>query len=211
MKQFKLKKTIFITLLSLLSLPDVLNAAPPTPTQKFNNQIILEEPDLYLLYWNYNDTDITFEIHVKNAIGWVAFGLSPNGGMFGSDIILTWLNPNGKFHFTDRFINQDSMPKIPIDKKQNWINLHSENRNGYLISKFTRKLKTCDGDDIEILPGTPRVIYAWGSQFINEDVTYHGPMNRGSRSLPLISSINQNIKLNMSDVETTEFRVNVSY
>ena len=104
MKKFELGEILLITILGLLI---QTHAAPPAPTQKFNNQIVLEEPNIYLLYWNYNETDITFEIHVKNANGWVAFGLSPNGGMFGSDIILTWLNPNGKFHFTDRFISQD--------------------------------------------------------------------------------------------------------
>lgn len=35
-------------------------------------------------------------------MGWVAFGLSPNGGMNGSDVIVGWIK-NGQANFTVYF------------------------------------------------------------------------------------------------------------
>ncbi len=76
----------------------------PSPTSDYANHIILVEPDIYILYWNYTNEDILFETHVKNN-GWSAFGLSPNGGMDNSDVAVTWLNDNGTINFSDRHIS----------------------------------------------------------------------------------------------------------
>ena len=37
------------------------------PTEKFDNFLILVEPDIYLLYWSINSTsnEIKFEVHYK--------------------------------------------------------------------------------------------------------------------------------------------------
>jgi hypothetical protein len=57
----------------------------PTPSENFVNHLILVEPDVYHLYWNYNETDITGELHVKQTgVNWIGFGLSRNGGMYNS-------------------------------------------------------------------------------------------------------------------------------
>ena len=53
------------------------------------------------------------------------------------------------------------------------------------------------------------MIFSWGANFANGDITYHGPNNRSARSLPLISSLNKVITLNMDEVDITDFRVNV--
>ncbi len=76
----------------------------PSPTSNYANKLILVEPDIYVLYWNYTNEDILFETHVRNN-GWSAFGLSPNGGMDNSDVVVTWLNKNGTIHFSDRHIS----------------------------------------------------------------------------------------------------------
>ena len=54
----------------------------------------------YELYWNYNLTagTISFAVRVQTA-GWVGFGLSPNGQMPGSDIVIGWVDSNGGVHF----------------------------------------------------------------------------------------------------------------
>lgn len=35
------------------------------PTERFDNFLILVEPDIYLLYWSVNGTEIKFEVHYK--------------------------------------------------------------------------------------------------------------------------------------------------
>ena len=55
---------------------------------------------IYRFYWNFTSSDLIGEIHVKTS-GWVGFGLSPNGGMDGSDVIIGWINDNdGSVNFT---------------------------------------------------------------------------------------------------------------
>ena len=57
----------------------------PIPTENYVNHVVLIEPDVYHLYWNYNTTDIVFELHVKQTgVSWIGFGLSRNGGMHDS-------------------------------------------------------------------------------------------------------------------------------
>ena len=196
------------TLVLVLILATLASSAPPAPSEPFKNNIVLVEPDKYILYWNYDKTDVTFEIQVKDAV-WAAFGFSPNGGMANADVIVTFNHPNGTNHFSDRHITKDVLFPV-IDKKQDWFQLYSSNKNGYLVSKFKRKIKICDAadEDKDIVDGTPFSIFAWGSSLQNDDVTYHFG-NRGTKSLPVLSSLNAGeIKLDMDEIEIAEFRVN---
>lgn len=45
---------------------------------------------VYDLAWGYNDTHITFKVQVKTS-GYVGLGVSPNGGMANSDIVIGWV------------------------------------------------------------------------------------------------------------------------
>ena len=180
----------------------------PNPTEIYANKIILVEPDVYNLYWNYTETDILFELHVKN-LGWNAFGLSPTGGMANSDVIVTWVNPDGTFHFTDRHILSDGTVKV--DSNQDWFPLLVKQVEGYTVSKFTRKIKLCDEskEDSDISEGTPFVIFSWNPKLEGNDIGYHGRDKRGQRTVPLISSLNLKIELDETKLESKEFRVNV--
>ena len=58
--------------------------------------------DTYWLYWNFNHTtqNISFAVRVKTT-GWIGFGLSPNGQMPGSDVVIGWVDgTNYYFHVT---------------------------------------------------------------------------------------------------------------
>ena len=78
------------------------------------NKVVLVEPDVYTLYWAHSNTDITFEIHVKTE-GWASFGLSRHGDMQYSDVVVTWVNANGSFHFTDRHIfDEKVVPRVRL-------------------------------------------------------------------------------------------------
>jgi hypothetical protein len=180
----------------------------PNPTTTYANKQILVSPDTYILYWNYNATDITFEIHVKSP-GWAGFGISPNGEMENSDVILFWINSDGSANFTERNTNRGLFTPS-ISTKQQWFPLLTKSQDGYLISKSTRKIKLCDttGQHLDIEVGTPSIIFAWGSNLVNGDISYHG-FNRSTKSTPLISSLNSAVGTNLSQFETTDFRVNV--
>ena len=54
----------------------------------------------YEIYWNFDlDTEaISFAVRV-NTTGWVGFGLSSNGGMPGSDVVIGWVDHTGKVFF----------------------------------------------------------------------------------------------------------------
>jgi hypothetical protein len=205
MKMFSLKAIFIIGHLIFSA-----SASPPPPTQAYPNKIVLAEPNKYILYWNFTDSDILFEVHTQTN-GWLGFGLSPNGNMINSDIIITWIDSNGHVNFTDRNIKSKNEPPR-IDKVQNWFLLSAMIKDGYVISKFTRKIKLCDatGEDLNIEPGTPYLIYAWGEKFTNNDISYHEISNRGSKTVPLIARSNSKSAIDTKEIEMVDFRVNVS-
>ena len=47
----------------------------------------------YHLYWNFSTVDETIQFAVKvKTTGWVGFGISPNGQMPRSDVIIAWVD-----------------------------------------------------------------------------------------------------------------------
>ena len=178
----------------------------------FVNNATLMGPDQYLLYWNYTSTDITFKAVVKTT-GWLGFGISPNGGMPYSDLVVAYLNQNGSVNFTNRYVgSSNSLPVI--NPYQYWSMLYYNQQNGFTTAIFTRNLVICNASNsIDIVSGTQFVIFAWGNSFGSSgsftDISYHSSSNRSSSSLPLISTLNRNIALNMSQLETYDFIVNV--
>ena len=62
---------------------------------------VLDPHQKFSLKWKINSEEqsITFLCEVETR-GWIGFGLSPNGGMNGSDMIIAWVNDNdGVTHF----------------------------------------------------------------------------------------------------------------
>jgi hypothetical protein len=171
----------------------------------FVNNATLIGPDQYSLYWNFTSTDITFKVIVKTT-GWIGFGLSPNGNMPGSDLIVAYSNSNGSVNFTNRYALTQSLPIInPI---QYWSLFYYSQSNGYTTVIFNRQLKVCNASNsFSIVNGAQYLIFAWGTSFSKNDISYH-LTNRSSTSLPLLNTLNTRISLNMSQVQTVDFRVN---
>eukprot|EP00058_Branchiostoma_floridae_P006570 XP_002592058.1 hypothetical protein BRAFLDRAFT_104768 [Branchiostoma floridae] len=65
----------------------------------FTHHEALDEEDKFHLFWKFDEEKIEFEAHVQTT-GWVGLGLSPNGGMPGSDIVIGWVK-DGTAHLTD--------------------------------------------------------------------------------------------------------------
>ena len=55
---------------------------------------------VYQVYWDFDTEAETsaFAVRVRTA-GWVGFGLSPNGGMIGSDVVIGWVDGSGTVFF----------------------------------------------------------------------------------------------------------------
>jgi hypothetical protein len=182
----------------------------PLEEQPLRNTIVLSAPDNYVLSWSHNLTDIVFEVRAK-ARGWLGFGLSTNGDMFYSDVVIAWLNPDATFNFTDRHIGNNR--SVLIDREQNWrpLVVRAED-GGYLRAKFMRKIRLAvesNGEDVDVAAGAPFVIFAWGDNFRNDDLRYHGPNNRSQRAVNLIESTPSGSNLEQ-DEEAFDFRTEVS-
>ena len=78
-----------------------------------------EGSPLYTLYWNFSTSEQTITFAVKaRTDGWVGFGVSPNGGMINSDVVIGWVNDEGQaFLHVSLVIKylQYSLPRIEGD------------------------------------------------------------------------------------------------
>ena len=132
-----------------------------------------EDGGLYELYWTFdNDAEtIDFAVRVQTS-GWVGFGLSPNGQMPNSDVVIGWVTGDGGtvFHVSkiltqwgwvrnnkifcsilqsqDRFAAERAPP--PIDESQDWILKSGEEEGEFTILEFSRNYITCDDKDLPV-------------------------------------------------------------
>ncbi|XP_069552777.1 DBH-like monooxygenase protein 2 homolog [Brachyistius frenatus] len=141
----------------------------------------LDQDHLVCLKWGYDNLQghITFQL-VVNSTGWVSFGLSPNGGMKGSDIVIGGLGPDG-IYFTDRHATGNSMPIV--DEQQNYTLLSGNENEGQTTITFQRSIQTCDDKDFHITAQPIKLIYAYGT---TDEISYHGA-RRGTKEVNLLN------------------------
>ena len=67
-----------------------------------------ESGGLYELYWNFDNEKetISFAVRVETT-GWVGFGLSPNGQMPNSDVVIGWVSDDGETTFHVSFTTSE--------------------------------------------------------------------------------------------------------
>ena len=156
----------------------------------WSHQLWLDPYEKYSIKWSVDSEkqSITFLCEVQTR-GWIGFGLSPNGGMKGSDLIIGWIDDNsGVTHFNDRFASGEVMPQI--DGSQDWYLLDSRQNSTHSVLKFWRPLTSCDKtEDRDVTRDTIRVIYAYSDvDPKSEDrIQIHGRHMRGARSVLLLS------------------------
>ncbi|WAR31718.1 MOXD1-like protein [Mya arenaria] len=153
-----------------------------TTTEEYQQSAILDEDASYILFWNFNDTHITFEAHVKTR-GWVGLGLSENGNMFPADVAVGWVNADGSVELHDMHTTGHRPPVL--DASQDWFPVLGMENDFGTVLKMVRKIKTCDkADDKDINLGTNRVIFAYGDSDPHspQDLHYHGN-HRGTKSM----------------------------
>ncbi len=189
-----------------------VNAQAYTESTYFVNKAELSGAN-YKLDWNFTAMDIILRVTVRTT-GWIGFGLSPNGDMSNSDVILAW-TINGSVQFRDAHTVDSVTQPIVYHSVQNWQRLYYSLKNGVTTVIFKRSIKVCNPDqpasEISIdVAATQYVIFAWGTSF-NKSTNlpmYHNT-NRGAKFLSLLSSLNNQIKLNMTQIERLNFTVTV--
>ena len=147
-----------------------VNAVKPNPTETYPNQLTLQQPDLFFVYWKHDNYDITFELHYKNVSKWALFGI---GGQSFSDVIVGWMNDDQTGHFSDRKYDS-SANKLDLDTKQNWFILDAFKKDEYTVLKFSKKIRVCDdglkNEDLDVSTGLVTLVYATGSTLTNQDI-----------------------------------------
>lgn len=68
----------------------------PLASEYFSHNVTLKPPNIFRVLWKFDNSTITFEIQVKTK-SWVGFGLSGNGGMKNSDVIIGKVKQDGIF------------------------------------------------------------------------------------------------------------------
>nr|XP_042896022.1 DBH-like monooxygenase protein 1 isoform X2 [Parasteatoda tepidariorum] len=156
---------------------------------------VLDYNNRFHLYWKLDNPNerLLFRIEVETH-GYVAIGLSVNGGMSGSDIAFGWVK-NGKAFLQDRYAHKNGIPVL--DDQQDWHLLSGYENITHTILQFSRKFDTCDQQDIPITNDTARVIYAYHDDDPSSDdhFMYHGKHRRGSKSLMLLQPVLQKTSL----------------
>ena len=93
-----MKYSLFSLLILLLGSPSYTSALHDRLESEYSFSATLH--DNYQLYWSYDlaAETINFAVRIRTE-GWVGFGLSPSGQMPGSDVIIGWVDDQGKVVF----------------------------------------------------------------------------------------------------------------
>ncbi|XP_054153127.1 DBH-like monooxygenase protein 1 [Oppia nitens] len=178
----------------------------------WTHNIWLDPYEKYSLKWTVNadNQSIDFLCEVRTT-GWIGLGLSPNGGMKSSDIIIAWIDDNtGITHFHDRFASGESVPQI--DESQDWYLISSKQNSTHTVIHFQRPLITCDhNNDRDITRDTTRLIYAYSDSDpqSDTDLKIHSSHQRGSKNIMLLTNSNKpNNRPQETDLKSYIFNVN---
>ncbi|XP_067141855.1 DBH-like monooxygenase protein 1 [Centruroides vittatus] len=160
--------------------------------------------DNYEIWWSTDEDSITFQVEVATR-GWVGLGISPNGGMEGSDVVIGWIN-NGKATFHDRYARGKFLPEI--DEHQDWELLWYQQTDTHTKFRFKRFLIPCDSQDLNITDDTTRLIFAYNDENPGStgEISYHGSQNRGTKSVVLLNYSKNIIPEDPSDLYHWEVR-----
>lgn len=123
----------------------------------------------YHLYWTVDKSGQTIKLGVvAKTLGWIGFGISPNGGMPNADMMVGWVDDkDGTVSITDRMSTAQTEP--PVDKQQDWIKVAGTRNATHTTLEFSRPWDTKDAQDVPFTTGLMRIIWALG----NSDTLEH--------------------------------------
>ncbi|XP_037081749.1 DBH-like monooxygenase protein 1 [Pollicipes pollicipes] len=171
------------TLLTLVTLVTSVAAGAWT------NDAVLDADGMVRIKWRVHDGNFTCQLEV-DTLGWVAFGLSPNGAMKNSDMVVAGVDhSSGLPYLTD--MNSRDGYRLTVDKRQDYHLVSAWEDDTTTTVVFTRRLiSSCRPGDIsdedrDITADTQHVLYAYHSR--DPAVVSEPPQHehRGRRSLHL--------------------------
>ena len=175
---------LFLSTLALLAFLGNAVDCDIAPTQTFPYKTSLIDDDVLNLYWDYNNDEITFELHSKNLpqqplsadfiaknpgvvrrnISWIMFGFGSSDSKYANlltaDLVVAWMKPDGTGHFSDRVIKPNEN-RAKIDAETNTFPIDAFIKDGFTVVKFKRAIDTCiemNSEDIS-LPQGPIDLY----------------------------------------------------
>eukprot|EP01084_Bolivina_argentea_P213885 363148_1 len=187
---------------------------------EFAHNTFLDAEGKYRLYYTPLDNDQQIEIGIEvESIGWIALGISENGQMLNSDIILGWIDDNITYLQNRYTLSTRTTPYFSKDISNDIIS--SSQINGVTRIRFIRELHPCpsspDNHEKPLESGTTRLIFAWndnnpictdkndayGYSCIPE---FHG-INRGNQVINLLSEKSEEIPM---PPDTQTFNITVT-
>ncbi|EDV25400.1 uncharacterized protein TRIADDRAFT_55459 [Trichoplax adhaerens] len=151
--------------------------------------VSMDEDSNYRMHWSFNNQDkiMQFTVEVKTT-GWIGFGISPyTGQMPGSDVVIGWVDSNGKAYLQDRFANGRTLPAL--DDNQDYKLISGIEKNGMTTLKFSRKFNTEDPKDLPLEGGTTRLIWAYNNNDPPSQTNIPMHHKMGSRSVNLFNAM----------------------
>ncbi|XP_047477058.1 DBH-like monooxygenase protein 1 [Penaeus chinensis] len=175
------------------------------PPFAFQHAAMLDQRGHFHMLWTPREKDIAIEIQVATH-GYVGLGFSSNGGMKGSDIVLGWVDTDGKLHAHDRHAIGNMIPLI--DDSQDIEVLGGYENETHTVLRFARPWNTCDKEhDFHLTSDTIRVIwaYSYDDPVTEYAMTKHD--HRGTKSI-FLQEPHFDLPTFGDDVFTWEVRMN---
>ncbi|XP_035701345.1 DBH-like monooxygenase protein 2 homolog [Folsomia candida] len=161
-------------------------------TRILQNREQLDSEGKVFLGWEFDSETnvITFEMEVETT-EWVGLGISLSGSMTGADIFIAGVKPDLSTYSNDYFAEGFTQPKI--DTHSDWKLIQGVEQDGKTVIKFSRLINSCDEEDYPIGDDTTRLIWAYGD---TDEIKYHTPNRRGTKSVKLIGAPTPELDLN---------------
>ena len=93
----------------------VLTSIPPAEAvaqlaQTYRWSRVLDSANGFILHWNLTSTTLYVGL-TANVVGWMGFGVSPSGSMYGADVAVAWVS-NGVGQAYDYISNAQVQPSL---------------------------------------------------------------------------------------------------
>lgn len=166
-------------------------------------------PSLYKMYWNHTESEIIIKVEVTTS-GWLSFGLSPTGGMYNTDFILAWIDPqNSTFMFKDCYFLQSSTIYEDSELAPKWTLRFQDFTSATKTVIFSRALEACYGPNEIALSPTNFVTFSTGDSYNASDFPMYS-YNMGRQVVPLLSVLNDVRDVDLSSFAQTAWLTSVN-
>ncbi|OQV11713.1 putative DBH-like monooxygenase protein 1 [Hypsibius exemplaris] len=133
-----------------------------TDSAAMTGSAAVESPQIQ---WGTNESHIEVQL-IYPTTGWMALGLTPNGGMDQSDVLFGYVgDKTGKLVVQDRFNNYKpgSPVDLTLDEQQDWTAVSGSQNATHTTIRAVRALRTCDFVDRPFVHGFMKVIFSYHS------------------------------------------------